>query len=100
MVIHAYINEMHGSRSKIPGKNIVRQRCAEGFNFGVKGLIMASGRVLSCPTYRDIHQAFNPIDIGVILPPGRRSGRKADYFSPLPLSSKGTWSHTFTPFTS
>jgi hypothetical protein len=38
LIFHAYINEMHGSRSKIPSKNLVKQRCAEGFNFGVKKL--------------------------------------------------------------
>jgi hypothetical protein len=36
---HAYINEIHGSRRKIPSKNLVRQRCAEEFNSGVIGLM-------------------------------------------------------------
>jgi hypothetical protein len=38
LVFHAYINEMHGSRSKILSKKISSGSCTEGFNSGVKGL--------------------------------------------------------------
>jgi hypothetical protein len=30
---------MYGPRSKIPSKNVVRQRCADEFNSGIKRLI-------------------------------------------------------------
>jgi hypothetical protein len=34
---------MHGSRSKIPNKNPVRQRCTQRFNSAVKALILIAG---------------------------------------------------------
>jgi hypothetical protein len=38
LVFHAYINKMQGLKSTIPIKILVRQRGADGFNSGVKGL--------------------------------------------------------------
>jgi hypothetical protein len=41
LLFNAHINEMHGSRSKIRSKTSRQERCAGGFNSGVKGLIYA-----------------------------------------------------------
>jgi hypothetical protein len=38
LVFHAYINKMQVQEAKSPVTNLVSQRCAEGFNSGVKGL--------------------------------------------------------------
>jgi hypothetical protein len=46
LVFHAYINEMQVQEVKSPVKNLIRQRCMEGFKSGVKGLM---GSTLSLP---------------------------------------------------
>jgi hypothetical protein len=60
MVFHAY-NKIHGSRSKVPSKNFVRQQCKEGFNFGVKGLIILQRILLyyiMCDCQIRVYQCF------------------------------------------
>jgi hypothetical protein len=44
LVFHAYINEMHSSRSKIPSKKSRQAALLGGINFGVKGLIKPRGK--------------------------------------------------------
>jgi hypothetical protein len=81
---YEYINEMHGSRSKSPVKNLVRQRCAEGFNSGVKGLTRGDRKhkymcylAKSVSKTWDIHYRY-PVPI---------SSTDIQYRYPVPISS-------------
>jgi hypothetical protein len=46
LVFHAYIKEMHSSRSKIPSKTSRQPALRGGFNSGVKGLTITPPQAL------------------------------------------------------